>query len=247
MELIYGDCLQEMKNIPDASVDMILCDLPYGVLNKSNSRAKWDCCIDLEKLWKTYKRIAKDNATVVLFGQGMFTARLMISNEKDWRYNLIWQKGKSVTGFLNANRQPLRNHEDIVVFQSNPKLAIYNPQMEKSEIHHRGRDPYPHKNGCWGNFRDIGRTFSNEKFPRSIISFQRDEGKARHHPTQKPVPLLEWLIRTYTTRHMLVLDNCMGCGSTGIACLNTERDFIEIEIDSGYYNIAKQRMQEAIA
>lgn len=127
VKLILGDCLEEMKKISNKSINMILCDLPYGVLNKSNLNAKWDCQLPLDKLWEQYNRIIKDNGAIVLFGSGMFTANLMLSNPKMWRYNLIWKKGNRSSGFLNAKRQPLRNHEDICVFSKKP--TVYNPQM----------------------------------------------------------------------------------------------------------------------
>ena len=244
---MQGDCLELMKNIPDKSVDMILCDLPYGVLNRKNSAAKWDSVLPLETLWFQYKRISKSNAAIVLFGSGMFTADLMQSNRKMWRYNLIWKKGDRTSGFLNANKMPLRNHEDLCVFYS--KLPIYHPQMEKcspdKRNHSRGNLNNPVKNQCYGNFTPTPTIIRDEKYPKSILNFQ-PEHKDFLHPTQKPVALLEYLIRTYTNEGETVLDNCMGSGSTGVACVNTGRNFIGIELDSGYFEIAKKRIYEGM-
>lgn len=245
-ELIHGDCLEVMKSIPDKSIDMILCDLPYGVLNKNNKAAKWDCPIQFDKLWWQYERITKDNSTIVLFGQGMFTAKLMMSNPKLWRYNLVWNKIMP-SGFLNANRMPLRVHEDICVFYK--KLPTYNPQMEKCDPHKRNHSKgnllKPHKNSCYGNFVEYPTIISDEKFPKSIISIGKEHCNGKfYHPTQKAVALLEYLIKTYTKEGDTVLDNCMGSGSTGIACLNTNRKFIGIELDDKYFEIAKQRIKE---
>ena len=218
-QLMFGDCLERMKEIPDGSIDMILCDLPYGVLNKSNPSAKWDSMIPFEPLWKQYKRITKPNAAIVLFSQGMFTAKLMMSNPKWWRYNLIWDKVLK-NGFLNANRQPLRQHEDICVFSSGQ--TIYNPQMVKCEPrqknHRRHRSGEDKLNGeltnrCYGKFGDVPDMITDEKYPTSIISVpkQHINGKS-YHPTEKPVALLEYLINTYSNEGDLVLDNTMGSG-----------------------------------
>ena len=248
IDLHNGDCLDVMKDIPDKSIDMILCDLPYGVLNKSNPNAKWDSVIPFEDLWKEYLRIIKDNGAIVLFGSGMFTANLMISNSKLWKYNLVWKKGDRTSGFLNAKKMPLRNHEDICVFYK--KLPVYNPQMEKCEPHKRnhskGNMLNPQANNCYGNFVEVPTIISDEKYPKSVINIQ-PEHKEFYHPTQKPVALCEYLIKTYTDEGDTVLDNCMGSGTTGVACINTGRNFIGIEIDEGYFNIAQERIKAAAA
>lgn len=236
-KLIQGDCFEVMKKIPDKSVDLVLCDLPYGV----TARNEWDIELHFNGLWKRYERIIKDNGAIVLFGQGLFTAKLMMSNPKMWRYNLIWEKTQP-TGFLNAKRMPLRNHEDICVFYK--KLPTYNPQ--KTTGHIRKVSTAEHKRNCkettdYGehNFTSYDST---ERYPLSIITFSKDTQKEALHPTQKPVALLEYLIKTYTNEGDLVLDNCMGSGSTGVACLNTNRNFIGIELDENFYDIAKNRI-----
>jgi len=203
--IIHGDYLVEMRNIPDKSVDMVLCDLPYGVLNKGNAHAKWDSVIPFNPLWEQYNRIIKDNGAIVLFAQGMFTANLMTSNPNMWRYNLVWKKGNCVSGFLNARRMPLRNHEDICVFYK--KIPTYNPQMVKEDKAHYRNNPSK-KNSCYGNVNDRIRTISNEKFPISVIEIAKEPSLC--HPTQKPVALLEYLIKTYTNEGDFVLDNTCG-------------------------------------
>lgn len=244
-DIYLGDCLDVMQDILDKSIDAIICDLPYQVLNKSNPNAKWDKIIPFEPLWKQYERIIKDNGAIILFAQGMFTAQLMMSNQKLWRYNLIWDKGR-VTGFLNANRMPMRRHEDICVFYK--KLPTYNPQMEKCEPHQRnhgkGNNESP-TNRCYGNFVSTPTIISDEKFPKSIIQVKSEHKNGEfYHPTQKPVNLLRYLIRTYTNENDVILDNTMGSGSTIVACIKEKRQWIGIEKDEKYFDIAKQRIQE---
>ena len=234
--LSNGDCLELMCNIPDKSIDMILCDLPYGT-----TQNKWDSVIPFNLLWCQYRRIIKDNGAICLFGQGLFTANLICSNKEMYRYDLIWEKTKA-GGFLNARRMPLQAHENISVFYK--KLPVYNPQMEAGK-------PYIKKavtNGDgknYGKFDRVGEIAVNEgtRFPRSVIKISNDNHKSLH-PTQKPVELLEWLIRTYTNENETILDNCMGSGSTGVACINTNRKFIGIELDNTYFEIAKKRIEE---
>ena len=234
IQLYNGDCLELMKNIPDGSVDMILCDLPYGT-----TRNKWDCIIPFDSLWEHYKRIIKENGAIVLFGDGLFTAKMMISNEKMWRYNLVWDK-KRGCDFLNANVKPLKSHEDIMVFYK--KKPKYNKQFWYSKPYKRT------KNGTLSNnYGERKAAYSESKDgkrnPLTILSFARDGD--RTHDTQKPIKLLEWLIKTYTDENEVVLDNCMGVGSCGVACINTNRNFIGIELDKGYFDIAEQRINEA--
>lgn len=246
MELYNEDCLVGMQRIADKSIDCIICDLPYGVLNKSNPSAKWDCELPLDALWKQYLRIIKPNGAILLFGQGMFTAKLMMSQPKLWRYNLIWDKCRA-TGFLNANRMPLRCHEDIAVFYKS--LPTYNPQMTKcapnQRNHSRGKQTRIPTNRCYGNFGLAIDLITDEKYPRSIIAVPKKHKNGEwYHPTEKPVALMEYLIRTYTNENDLVLDNCMGSGTTAIACMNTNRKFIGFELDKGYYDVAVKRMNE---
>ena len=243
IDLKCGDCLEWMKDIPYGSIDMILCDLPYG----QTQRNKWDVVIPFEPLWGQYSRIIKDNGAIVLFANGMFTAELMMSNKRMWKYNLVWDKVLP-SGFLNAKKMPMRGHEDICVFYK--KLPIYNPQMTQgNECHSRGnaigqiQEDYS-RNTNYGSFVAV-QTEGNLKYPKSIITYQKPHPSTTVHPTQKPVALLEYLIKTYTNEGDVVLDNCMGSGSTGVACVNTGRNFIGIEMDKQYYDIASTRIYGA--
>lgn len=201
LDRIYNeDCLEGMKRIPDGMVDAIITDLPYGVLNEQSEGGSWDSIIPLEPMWEQFLRVTKPNAPIILFGQGMFTAKLMMSQPKLWRYNLIWKKGERASGFLNANRMPLRNHEDIVIFYD--KLPTYNPQMRKGFPNHtRGHGGGKLKNGCYGKFDPWARSevITTEKFPLSIIDIAKEHDvNKQFHPTQKPVDLLRYLVLTYS-------------------------------------------------
>lgn len=250
MELnkIYNeDCLIGMKKIPDASVDCIICDLPYEVLNRGNEKSQWDKIIPIEPLFKEYWRIAKQNAVIILFCQGMFTAQLMMAEQKNWRYNLIWQKDRP-TGFLNSKRMPMRSHEDIAVFYRS--LPIYNPQMRQgypshSRGHKHGRQQ---GNACYGsyNIETYSKEKTTEKYPISVLFFEKEK-ELDMHPTQKPVELLRWLVRTYTNVGGCVLDNCMGSGTTAIACIREKRNFIGFELNKEYYDKACKRIQLEMA
>ena len=246
VKLYKGDCLAEMGKIPDKSIDMILCDLPYGVLHKNNPHAQWDRKIPFDKLWGQYNRVIKDNGAIVLFAQGMFTAELMMSNPKMWRYNLVWDKINRPTGFLNANRQPLRIHEDICVFYK--MQPTYNPQFTYGEKNHsRGKCENGiggGKNRCYGEFKQTETVLTNEKYPNSIIKAPKVH-KNFWCPTQKSVALLEYLIRTYSNEGDTILDNTMGSGSAGVACANPKRNFIGIELNDEYFAIAEKRIKEA--
>lgn len=243
VELMQGDCLELMKCIRDKSIDMILCDLPYGVLNKGNPNEKWDRVIPFSELWLQYERIIKDHGAIVLFANGMFTADLMQSNRKLWKYNLVWKKGNRPTGFLNAKKQPLRLNEDICVFYK--KQPTYNPQFTFGEkVHSRGNSVGKQgRNGCYGNFKTTPSVMTNEKYPVSIIDIAKEHPQ-KYHPTQKPVALLQYLVKTYTNEGDTVLDNCMGSGSTGVACVKTGRNFIGFELDEKYFEMAKKRIEE---
>jgi site-specific DNA-methyltransferase (adenine-specific) len=232
MTLLQGDCLELMKQVPDKSIDLILCDLPYGT-----TQCKWDVIIPFDKLWAQYNRIIKDNGAILLFSRQPFTSQLVNSNLKMYRHELIWQK-EQATNFLHIKKQFGQITENIEVFYKHQ--PTYNPQMVKT-------DKPVKSNG--GN---SSRTYNNqtfvgsdevryEKYPTNILTFKRD--KTGLHPTQKPVALLEYLIKTYTNEGDTVLDNCMGSGSTGVACKNTNREFIGMELDEKYFNIAKERLE----
>jgi site-specific DNA-methyltransferase (adenine-specific)/modification methylase len=246
IDRIYNmDCLEGMKQIPDGTVDAVICDLPYGVLNGESEGGSWDSIIPFEPLWAEYRRVCKPTAAIVLFAQGMFTADLMHSNPKMWRYNLIWKKGDRASGFLNANRMPLRNHEDIVIFYD--KLPTYNPQMRTGFPNHtRGHGGGKLKNGCYGKFDPWARSevITTEKFPLSIIDIAKEHDvNKQFHPTQKPVDLLRYLVLTYTNEGDTVLDNCMGSGTTAIACIKERRHFIGFELNKEYYDKACKRIK----
>ena len=243
-KLYQGDCLELMKNIRDKSIDCIICDLPYGVTSKN----KWDTIIPYEPLWKEYKRIIKDNGPIILFGQDKFTAKTMLSNEKMHRYNLIWNKVLT-SGFLNAGKMPLREHEDIMIFYK--KLPTYNPQFtEGKPLHGMGKKfkKVKNNNNNYNDFNSCNNPSANregdtKKYPKSILTFPRPASSKMLHPTEKPIELLEYLIKTYSNENDVILDNCMGSGSTGVAALNTNRRFIGIELDEKYFDIAKDRLE----
>ena len=236
IELWQGDCLELMKDIPDKSVDCIITDLPYGT-----TQCKWDTIIPFEPLWKQYNRIIKDNGAIVLFGTEPFSSHLRLSNLKNYKYDWIWDKVKG-TGFLNAKRQPMRNHELISVFYK--KQCTYNPQKTYS---HKMKKSYRSKDlqtDVYGEMKNDYTYESTERYPRSIQVFSTDTQNSSLHPTQKPVALIEYLIKTYTNDGELVFDSCMGSGTTGVACINTNRRFIGIELDNNYFEIAKNRISE---
>lgn len=252
LDTIYNcDCLEGMRMIPDKTVDCIICDLPYEVLNKGNENAQWDRIIPFEPLWEQYLRVIKDNGAILLFCQGMFTAQLMMSQSKLWRYNLVWDKMRA-TGFLNAYRMPLRYHEDIAVFYR--ELPTYNPQMEalngRERNHTQGKGVHKNTNKCYGNvdrFQSYEPAEPDKKFPRSIISIPKEHDDQQWHPTQKPVDLLRYLVLTYTNPGDTVLDNCMGSGTTAVACVKEKRHFIGFELNEEYHKKAVQRVKNEMA
>ena len=233
MKLIHGDCLEKMKDIMDKSIDMILCDLPYGT-----TACKWDTIIPFEPLWEQYNRVLADNGTIALFGSQPFTTKLIESNEKDFRYCWYWIKNQG-TNFFHAKRMPIRKVEEICIFHK----GIYNPQITD------GHMPTNSAKGCSnGNIYhgDNKRDYEGGKttrYPTNILEFKCVDNYSRKHPSEKPIELLEYFIKTYTNEGDTVLDNCMGSGSTGVACLNTNRNFIGIELDENYFNIAKERIK----
>ena len=237
MELnkIYNeDCLIGMKRIPDGSVDMILCDLPYGT-----TRNKWDSIIPLEPLWEQYERVVKDNGAIVLTAQTPFDKVLGVSNLDMLRYEWIWQKDKG-TGHLNAKRIPMKDHENILVFYK--KLPTYNPQMWDGGKPSKG-GKRKNKNTNYGEHESVDSHGTNLRYPTTVRKFNKVYTHNQLHPTQKPVPLFEYLIKTYTNEGETVLDNCMGSGTTAIACMNTERNFIGFELDKEYYEKSLERIK----
>lgn len=237
IKLMKGDCLERMKEIPDNSVDMILCDLPYGV-----TANELDIVIPFDSLWEQYNRITKDNSAILLFGQGIFYINLVDSNRKMFKYDLVWDKVLT-SGFLNANRMPLRRHEQIAVFYNSQ--PIYNPQMVKGKPNHNVGDlTREMSNNNYGDFKRVEQKYDGMKYPTSIISYEKPHPSVAQHRTEKSVPMLEYLIKTYTDKGMMVMDNCMGSGTTGLACINTERDFIGIEKDESYFKVSCDRIRD---
>ena len=238
-----GDCLELMKEIPDGSIDSIIADLPYQTLNKRNAFAKWDTQLPFKEMWEQFLRVTKRDAAIVLFAQGMFTAQLMMSKPSIWRYNLVWKKGERASGFLNAKKMPLRNHEDICVFYR--KQPVYHPQMMYTgkPNHARGKS-LKVVNRCYGRYGRAEDVFSNEKYPMSIINFDRPHPPI--HPTEKSVDLIRWLVRTYTNQGDVILDPTAGSGTTCIACIKEQRRWIGIERDEKFHELAKRRISEVI-
>ena len=235
--LWQADCLEAMRRIADGSVDMVLCDLPYGT-----TQCAWDSVIPVDALWREWHRVTKENGAICLFGAEPFSSLLRMSNLQEFKYDWIWDKVKG-TGFLNIKKQPLRNHEIISVFYR--RQCTYNPQMTHGHIrkqtHRRSNTQGAVYGGAAENFYD-----STDRYPCSIQVFSTDTQKSAVHPTQKPVALLEYLIRTYTNEGETVLDSTMGSGSTGVACVNTGRGFIGIELEEKYCTIAQERIREAV-
>lgn len=258
-KVIQGDCLDVMEGFPDKSIDMILCDLPYGT-----TQNKWDSVINLEKLWSHYERIIKDNGTIALTAQGVFTAKLILSNEKLFKYKLVWIKSKS-TNFLNARKQPLRKHEDICIFYK--KQPHYNPQMTEGEAYDKGY----RKNqltGSYGDFKSNHVRSNGGRYPTDVIAFEEQhiedyvyiktaesEGPV-FHPTQKPIELGRYIIKTYTKPGDIILDNACGSGSFLLSAILENRQFIGIEKNEDvllhkvkpvdYIKICMDRIQETI-
>ena len=236
-QLYQGDCIEIMKLIDDKSIDMILCDLPYGT-----TKCKWDSLIPFDELWEQYERIIKDNGCICLFSQMPFTIALAASNLKLFRYEWIWEKTKS-TGHLNANKMPMRVHENILIFYK--KLPVFNPQMKIVENSEKRGEIVRSGNGSTLYGKQVKSTYilTDKRYPTDIITFSKDE--KTWHPTQKPLKLLEYFIKTYTNPNEVVLDNCMGSGSCGIACAYTGRKFIGIEKDEKYFKLAKDVVTRA--
>lgn len=247
--LFEGDCLEVLSRFPDASVDMVLCDLPYGT-----TQNKWDSVIDLDKLWKAYHRVVKPDGAIVLTSQGIFTAKLMMSNERYFKYKLAWEKSKS-TNFLNAKKQPLRKHEDVCIFYR--KQPTYNPQMGEGVAYDKGvrKDQL---SGSYGDFKPRHVKSDGERYPTDVIYFKTAESEGTvWHPTQKPVDLGRYLIRTYTKPGDLVLDNSFGSGSFLVAAALESRNFCGIEKNEDvhlfkkdaidYIDVAHQRLLSIVS
>lgn len=232
INLFKGDCLIEMAKIKSGSIDMILCDLPYGI-----TKNEWDIIIPFDKLWEHYNRIIKDNGAVVLFGSQPFTSLMITSNLTNFRYCLVWEKNK-FSDFLNAKRKPMKTNEDIAIFYK--KQPTYNPQYWYSTPYTRwNTQSAVDKQTNYGNHKEnFVESLDGKRLPTTVLKFNRIERPK--HPTQKPVDLLEWLIKTYSNEGEVVLDNCMGVGSTGVACKNLKRSFIGIELNDVYFDIANE-------
>ena len=238
--LYLGDCLDIMQSIEDKSVDMILCDLPYGV----TARNKWDCIIPFDKLWEAYERIIKDNGAIVLTASQPFATELIHSNLKLFKYCWVWNKKKAGNIFL-AKYQPMKIHEDIVVFSK--KTHKYNPIKTPRDKIKRSKN-YGTGEAMGGDRKKEDKVYEyTDKNPVSIIEVSNAVQKGKIHPTQKPVELFEYLIKTYTDEEDIVLDNCMGSGTTAIACINTNRNYIGFELDPTYCGIANKRIQDIIS
>jgi site-specific DNA-methyltransferase (adenine-specific) len=249
-DILHGDCLELMKDITHGSIDMILCDLPYGT-----TQNKWDSVIPLDKLWRQYERIIKDKGAIVLFAQTPFDKILGCSNLKLLKYEIIWIKNRG-SGHLNAKKMPMKYHENILVFYK--KSPTYNPiftdySESTKKIHKSGKvktfdKKWANNNSNYNNFDKLERVydFNRGKYPMSYLNFNvlSQTDKKRKHPTQKPTELFEYLIKTYTNEGDLVLDNCAGSGTTAIACLNTNRQFIVMEKEQEYFDIINKRVSE---
>ena len=236
IQIFNGDCLEVMKEIPDGSVDLVLCDLPFG-----STSCAWDEIIPFPDMWEQYDRILMKKGNVVLFGTGLFAYKLALSNEKRFRYELIWKKSKCGSPFT-AKYMPMKKHENILVFGES--AAYYEPQMEKGTPYHRKWTPNKNNNLKFGI---NGTEHSNDgtRHPSTVLDFpQKWRRQDQVHPTQKPVELMEWLVKSYCPKGGIVLDNCMGSGTVGVACVNTDRRFIGIE---KYFQIAKKRIEDALA
>lgn len=250
VQLRQGDCLELMKEIPDGSVDLVLCDLPYQMTS-----CEWDVLIPFDQLWEQYRRIVKSNGSVALFGTEPFASKLRMSNLDWYKYDWVWSK-KATSDFLHAKNKPLNAHEVISVFSpgvcnhaslSGPRRMTYNPQglVSLGVVTKNGDKPsaVSAAHGCLWNSSRTYEAYTN--YPKSVLEFNSRTEK-RFHPTQKPVTLLEYLIKTYTNPGEVVLDNTMGSGSTGVAAVNTGRSFIGMELDSGYFEVAQQRINGAV-
>lgn len=236
MKLFHGDCLEIMPTLPAGSIDAIICDPPFGT-----TACKWDSVIPFAPMWECFKRLIKPNGAIVLFAAQPFTSALVMSNPEMFRYSWVWEKGLG-TGHLRAKFQPLRVHEDICVFCADPN-GTYFPQMTKGKMRKKG-DP-DRTTGVYGKGNADRVPIENDTYyPKSVVSFSNGDHRGRLHPTQKPIALLEYLIRTYTNQGETVLDCTMGSGTAGVACKRTGRKFVGIENDEQYFCVAQNRIAE---
>jgi DNA modification methylase len=240
VRVFNGDCLEIMKSIPDGSIDMILCDLPYGT-----TKCKWDNIIPFEPLWEQYKRIIKDKGAIVLTASQPFTSALIMSHPQLFKYEWIWEKSKA-SNFLQASYMPLKAHENVLIFSKSGKTT-YNPQKTQGVPYFRGGIKEKHDNPEVSNtipnyHTHIRKSEDGMRLPRTVQYFKTAEFEGKFHPTQKPVALFEYLIKTYTNEGETVLDNCAGSGTTGIACMNTNRNCILIEKEKNYFDIINERI-----
>lgn len=247
-KIYHGNCFDYLPQIADKSVDLILTDMPYGTLNKSNPDAQWDKEVSLPSLWNQYKRIIKPNGAIQLFGQGVFAAKLIMSNQKWFKFDFVWDKVRK-SNFLNCKKMPMRQHEQVLVFYDKP--PTYNPQMVRCEPHQRnhsrGRLDKEQTNTCYGKFGKAETIISDFKYPGTIVKFPKGHSKEDWlHGTAKPVNLLRWLIRTYSNEGDLVLDNFAGSGSTLIAAIEEKRDWIGMELSDKYFEICQKRISDRL-
>ena len=237
IDLRKGDCLELMRDIPDKSIDAIIADLPYGVTNM-----KWDSILPFDKLWEQYERIIKDNGAIVLTATNPFASALIMSNPKLFKYDIVWHKNCPSNPAM-AKRQIMRQHELILIFYK--KQCVYNPQMEEYSESSKSRIKYSFnvdKKSEHYDLKEIGSR-GEKRYPNSVQKITRQTGL---HPTQKPLELMEYLIKTYTNEGEVVLDNTMGSGTTGVACVNSNRGFIGVELDDKYFEIAERRIADAV-
>ena len=246
-EIFLGDCLSVMEDLSDNSIDMVFCDLPYGT-----TQNKWDNVIPFDKLWSAYNRVVKENGAIVLTSQQPFTSQLIMSNPNQFRYEWIWEKNKA-TGHLNAKKMPMKAHENVLIFYR--KLPTYNPQKTTGHkpfgaVKPRNNIPEPKEKR---NYNHLSQTFGNDgtttdRYPRSVQKFPviNNDNPLKFHPTQKPVGMIEYFIKTYSNENDVILDNCMGSGSTCISCINTNRRYIGIESNEEYFDMAKNWIEDHV-
>lgn len=236
LELLHGDCLDLLPSLADGSIDMVLADPPYGT-----TQCKWDSIIDLQAMWRELERVCKPNAAIVMTAAQPFTAQLVCSNMGMFKYEIIWEKGNA-TGFLNAKKQPLRAHESVLVFYR--QQPTYHPQMTSGHARKTAKRKTVNSE-CYGKAPSLTEYDSTDRYPRSVQFFSSDKQRGSYHATQKPVALMEWLIRSFSNPGDVALDFCMGSGTTGVACMNTGRSFIGMENDRDIFEVAVSRLTAA--